>query len=242
MLVQEPRGGDCADAGDTRVAVRGVAHEGQVIRDQRGIHAELLPHARCVTDLVLPPIHLHHPVAPNTLREILVVGPDAHLLDPFVCRRQVRRGGEGVVGFQLDHGPDHDAHRGQRLFERLELRPEHPIDARAGLVVGPEFVPEGFDDVIGGDAEMGRVLLDHLENRVEHAHDRTVGLVLPLVEAALAVELAEEFVGAVDEVDDHVEEYSCRDGLPASWVMTTRPAAANWAKRLSLRRPELKHL
>ena len=38
---------------------------------------------------------------------------------------------------------------------------------------------------------------------MQHARDCAEGLIVPLVEAALAVEVAEELVGAVDEVDDH---------------------------------------
>jgi hypothetical protein len=57
--------------------------------------------------------------------------------------------------------------------------------------------------VIGGDAQMGHFRLDKLQDGMQHARDCGEGLIVPLVEAALAVEVAEELVGAVDEVDDH---------------------------------------
>ena len=91
----------------------------------------------------------------------------------------------------------------ERLLQRLELGAERALDAGAGLVAGPEVVAERLDHVVGGDAEMGGAALDDLQHGVQHAGDRAEGLVLALVEAALAVEVAEQLVGAVDEVDDH---------------------------------------
>ena len=46
-------------------------------------------------------------------------------------------------------------------------------------------------------------LLDHLQHRLQHADDGAERPVLALGEAAQAVEVAEQLVGAVDEVDDH---------------------------------------
>src|SRR6266850_588059 len=50
-------------------------------------------------------------------------------------------------------------------------------------------------------AEASRSGLDHLEHGVQHPDDGAEGLVLALIEAALAVELAEQLVGAVEEVN-----------------------------------------
>ena len=36
---------------------------------------------------------------------------------------EMRRRRERVVGLELDHRPDRDAHRRERLLERMELRP-----------------------------------------------------------------------------------------------------------------------
>ena len=77
------------------------------------------------------------------------------------------------------------------------------LDAVAGLVVGPEVVAERLDHVVGGDAEVGGAALDHLEHGVQHAGHGAERLVLALVEAALPVEVAEQLVGAVDDVDQH---------------------------------------
>ena len=78
----------------------------------------------------------------------------------------MRRRGETVVGFELDHRPDGDAHRRERVLEREKLRVEDGLDSLSRLVVRPEIVAERLDDVVGGDADMRRSRLDHLQNRV----------------------------------------------------------------------------
>ena len=57
--------------------------------------------------------------------------------------------------------------------------------------------------MIGRDADVRRALFEHLQHGVQHADDGAVRLVLAFVEAPQAVEVAEQLVGAVDEVDDH---------------------------------------
>ena len=115
-----------------------------------------------------------------------------------------RRGSQRVVGLELDHRPHGHAHRGERFLERMELRPQRRLDALAGLVAGPQIVAERLDDVIGRDADVRRAALDHLAARCcSTPSDGAEGLVLPLAEAAQAVEVTEQLVGAVDEMDDH---------------------------------------
>ena len=116
-------------------------------------------------------IHLHDAIADDALREILVRRPDAHLLDPRVLRREMRGRRERIVGLELDHRPRRHAHRRERLFERVELRPQRRLDAFAGLVAGPEIVAERLDDVIGGHADVRRPVLEHLHDGAEHAGD-----------------------------------------------------------------------
>ena len=137
------------------------------------------------------------------MREVLVRRPDADLLDRAIGGGEARGRRERIVRLELDHRPDHDAHRAQRLLERMELRKQRGLDAGRGLVAGPQVVAERLDDVIGRDADMRRALLDHLQHRLQHAAHGAERAVLALVEAAVAVEVAEQLVGAVDEVDDH---------------------------------------
>ena len=58
----------------------------------------------------------------HALRQVLVGRPDRDLLDLLVLRRQMRGRSERVIRFELDHGPDDNAHRRERLLERMELR------------------------------------------------------------------------------------------------------------------------
>ena len=59
--------------------------------------------------------------------------------------------------------------------------------------------------MIGRDTDVRGSLLEHLEHGVEDADDGTEGCILALVEATQAVEVPEQFVGAVDEMNDHAQ-------------------------------------
>ena len=84
----------------------------------------------------------------------------------------------------------------------MELREQRRLDAVAGLVAGPHAVAKRLDDVIGRDADVRCSLLDHLQQRLEHADHAAEGRILPLAEAAQAVEVTEQLVRAVHDVDD----------------------------------------
>ena len=60
---------------------------------------------------------------------------------------------ERIIGFELDHRPDDNAHRRERLLERMELREQRGLDAGAGLVVRPKPIAKRLDHVVGGDAD-----------------------------------------------------------------------------------------
>ena len=117
--------------------------------------------------------------------------------------RDARGRGERVVGLELDHRPDGDAHRRERLLERMELRAQRRVDAVAGLVAGPEVVAERLDDVVGRDADVRRAASrpSRAPCAARRPRRRTAGR--RRAAAAQAVEVAEQLVGAVDEVDDH---------------------------------------
>ena len=85
----------------------------------------------------------------------------------------------------------------------MELRDQRGLDAGAGLVVSPKPIAKRLDHVVGGDAEVSVPVLDHLEHGLQHADDGAVSAILAFVEPAQAVEVTEEFVSAVDEVNDH---------------------------------------
>jgi hypothetical protein len=81
-------------------------------------------------------VHLHDAPA-DALAEVLVDGPDLHLLDALVLRRQMRRRCERIIGLEIPHRPADDAHRDERILQRMELRPQRRLDPRAGLVAVP---------------------------------------------------------------------------------------------------------
>jgi len=113
---------------------------------------------------------------------------------------------ERIIGFELDHRPDDNAHRRERLLERMELREQRALNAGAGLVVRPKPIAKRLDHVIGGDAEVrvAALLFDQLEHGLQHPDDGAVGPIDSLSEPAQAVEVTEQLVGPVNQVDDHL--------------------------------------
>ena len=168
-----------------------------------GLDAELFAYPSRIANRFAPAVDLHHARTSHALRQILVGRPDGDFLDLLVLRREMRGRSERIIGFELDHRPDDNAHRRERLLERMELREQRGLDAGAGLVVRPKPIAKRLDHVVGGDAEIRVAVLDHLENGLQHADDGAVRAILAFGEPAQAVEVTEEFVGAVDEVDDH---------------------------------------
>ena len=187
-------------------------------------------------------------VVANALRQVLVGRPDADVLDRCVFGSDACRRGECIVSLELDHRPGDHAHRDQRLLERMELRPQRRLDALPGLVARPELVAERLDHVVGGNADVGRALLDHLEHRLQHTDHRAERPVAALSEAAQAVEMAEQLVGAVDQMDDHrhhclqtvvalTECYDCR-GQQAFQLLPLAIPIARSATRLCVDRAQ----
>ena len=54
---------------------------------------------------------MHHTVADDALREILIRCPDADLLHALAPGCKMRGGRERIVRFEFNHRPNHDAHR-----------------------------------------------------------------------------------------------------------------------------------
>src|SRR4029079_6614473 len=98
------------------------------------------------------------------------------------------------------------------FLERPKLRAQHRLDAGAGFVTRPETVAGRLDDVVGGDADVCRTFGDHFRNRVQHAGDGAEGWIR-FLEATDAVEMAKQFVGAVDEMNDHSGVFAMKGGV-----------------------------
>ena len=194
-----------------RIAVGAVADEREPVRNRPGIDAELGAHRRLVATLAGAAIELDDPIAAHALRQVLVRRAHDHLLDPRVGRGHLGRRAQRVVGLELDHGPDDHPEGAERVLQRLELGVEHRVDALARLVVRPERVPERFDDVVGGHAEVGRAAFEHSQDGPDDAADRSELLrPLSVERGGRGQEVAEQLVGAIDQVDAH----GCEDTAP----------------------------
>ena len=110
---------------------------------------------------------------------------------------------ERIIGFELDHRPDDNAHRRERLLEGMELREQRGLDACACLVVRPKPIAKRLDHVVGGDAEISVAVLQHLENGLQHADHGPIGTVHAFGEPAQPVKVAKQFVGPINKIDDH---------------------------------------
>ena len=218
MAIEQARGADRADPVDPGIAVGRVADERQVVGNRAPARRRTSRARRLRRGSSCARRSTCTTRSPRThWREILVGRPDAaparRASSPSAIARRRR---ERIVGLELDHRPDDDAHRGERVLERMELREQRRLDALAGLVAGPEVVAKRLDDVVGGDADVRRAAARASRApsaaRRRTAPQRPVGA---LGEAAQAVEVAEQLVGAVDEVDDH------SGSMPAA--LMTRP-------------------
>src|SRR5439155_1221895 len=206
VAVQEPCRGDRSDPRNAWIAVRRVANEREEVGDQRGLHSELLTNSSRISDFLPLAIHLDYVVPADALRQVFVGRPEADFLDSLVSGGDLRRGCERIVGLQVGHGPYGHAHGGEGFLERVELRQQGGLNTISRLVLGPESVTEGLDDVVGRHTDVRGPLLDHLQDGVQHAAHRAEGRILARGGAAAAVELAEQLVGAVDEMNDHSPE------------------------------------
>ena len=198
MLVEQSGRRARANSSNARITILRISHQCEIVGHELRIDAEFCAHSCGVPDLHSLADDLDDAVIAHALREILVVGPDANLLDALVSRCEVRSRGEAIVGLELDHRPDRDAHRVQRVFQRLKLRPQVWLDPFAGFVVRPEVVAERFNHMVGGDAYVRGAGLDHFQYGMQHAGHRLIRLVLALIVASVSVEMAEQLVGSVD--------------------------------------------
>jgi hypothetical protein len=85
----------------------------------------------------------------------------------------------------------------------MELRQQRGLDAGADLVIRPKPIAKRLDHVVGGDAEVRVAVLDHLKHSLQHADDSAVRTIFAFGKSTQPVEVTEQFVGAVDEVNDH---------------------------------------
>ena len=188
----------------SREPVGAVTHQGQVVGNRLGRHAEALHDTGPVGDPAVPAVKLHHPaVVAHALGQILVGGADHDSIHCRIGGRPGRRCGHGVVGLVVGHRPDRETCRGGDLLEQGELRQEVRIDTLATLVAGIHLVAERRDHMVGGDADMRRAVGNHPQ---QAAHHRPGGRHFPPGGGAMrraGEELSEQLVRPIDEVDLH---------------------------------------
>ena len=162
-----------APARQARISVGGIADERQVVGNRLGAHAELLDRPPASSLIVRVRRIICTTRVPRTHCARSLSGVQiSDAIDLAALRRDRARRRERVVGLELDHRPHGDAERGERFFEQRKLRPQVRLDAVAGLVPGPEPVPERLDDVIGRHAHVRGAAVDHREDGREHAAHR----------------------------------------------------------------------
>ena len=94
-----------APARQSRVAVGGIADDGQVVRDRGRAHAPLRAHAGVVVDQPAAAVPEHDPLALDELGHVLVGRADEDPLDLRIVGESNGRRGDRVVGLELDHRP-----------------------------------------------------------------------------------------------------------------------------------------
>ena len=113
--------------------------------------------------------------------------------------------GDGVVGLELDHRPEHDP---ERLDGRLgdgELGQELRRHAGRRLVAREQVVAERFDDPVRGAPDMGGAFLAKEEEQLldEPGHARQHDPVAPEHRRPRREMRPKQLVGRVDEMDVH---------------------------------------
>ena len=114
------------------------------------------------------------------------------------------RGGDGVVGLELDHGPHHQAERGGGALREVELRQHVGGRVLAGLVAVEQIVAERGYDVVEGDGDVAHVVLSQQHQQgLDKPSDRRDRAAVRRVLRGHAEVRAEQLVGAVYQVQLH---------------------------------------
>ncbi len=172
-LRQHRRRGLRAPARESRIAVRRIADQRQLIRDRRRRHAELRDDAgfvarsrradraaRCAS----PRTHCARSLSGVQINTCDTRGSAAAIA---AAAASASSASNSTIGHTVTPNAT------QRVLEQMELRRAVRLDAVAGLVAGPQLVAKRFDHVIGGDADMRRdAAVQHAADRAKHARAR----------------------------------------------------------------------
>src|SRR5271157_1962114 len=87
-----------------RIAVGGITHQRQIVRDRLRRHAKLLDYARLIHNDARTTIQLNDARSLNTLGKVLVRGTDDHLFDTWVANSRHCSRSKRVVRLEFHHG------------------------------------------------------------------------------------------------------------------------------------------
>ena len=166
VLREHRRRGLVPPAGQPGEAIGAVAYEREPVGDAFWLDAPLRPHRGLVVRDVASPIPKDDAVADDELGHVLVGRADHDPFDARIGGEALRRGADGVVRLPLDHRPEDDAQRLDRLLRDGELAQELRIHAGARLVARVQVVPERLDDPIRGRSDVRRPLLTEQEQQL----------------------------------------------------------------------------
>ena len=178
--------------------VHRVAHEGEVVDDALGRHAELGQDPGFIQRFVAHGVDQAH-IGRDQLRQVFVAGGNQH---PMTAGgRLARQGADDVIGFDaadLKHGPTQQAHH---FVDGLDLLHQGLGHGRAvALVVGVPLVAEGGPGCVEHTGRMlGGVLLAQALHHGHHAVHRPRGETGGRAQVGHRVEGAVEVAGAVDQ-------------------------------------------
>ncbi len=195
-----------APAGQPRVAVGAVAHERQVVGDGRRRHAELGLDRVGVHEAPARRSKVSTRPSSRTHWAMSLSGDRMTTRSTSGCSDEAGRGGrQGVVGLELDHGPDDHPEGLEGLLQQGELGQELRRHAGLGLVAGVALVAPGADDMVGGAAEVrDAVLAQQRQDRSRRRPGWRPRASLGARMGRPAEVRPEQLVGGVEEVDLHV--------------------------------------
>ena len=201
ILRQDGSRGFRAPSSESRISIRRVTDEREVVGNRFGRNAKLPNHRRFVAGFPCASIQLDDAVMPHTLRKIFVGRADNHAFNTRIGGRSRRAGCQCIVGFEFNHRPDHHTGQPECLLEQWKLRQQVGIDASTSLVARPEIIAERLNHMIGGHGEVrdaGAEHSQHGSHDPSNCGDFTTGIV---ARGRQRVKVPEQFVRAVNQID-----------------------------------------
>ena len=148
------------------------------------------------------PVEADNPLAFDKLGQVFVRRADYDALHGRIPAKLLRCGADGVVGFELHHGPDANAQRHHCPFRQIELGQQFRRGSLSGLVAWKQFVAEGRYHAVEGTADVRNpVFADEAQEALYQPVHRADGLPGGGFQRGQRKIGAEQFIGAINQVD-----------------------------------------